>query len=88
MKAYRLTVSTPDGNVFSGECVSLSVRGTEGELAIMAGHVPFVTSLVPSDCTIVLEDESEIRANLTGGLLTVGENKATLIAGSFKIITE
>ena len=85
MKAYRLTVSTPDGNVFSGECVSLSVRGTEGELAIMAGHVPFVTSLVPSECKILLEDETEICSRITGGLLTVGDKETTLIAGSFKI---
>ena len=84
MKTYHLTVSTPDGNVFDGECVSLSVRGTEGNLAVMAGHIPFVTSLVPSDCTILLEDESEICAHLTGGLLTVGDKETTLIAGSFK----
>ncbi len=84
MKTYRLTVSTPDGDVFSGECVRLVVRGTEGELAVMAGHIPFVTSLVPSDCTITLEDESVISATVTGGLLTVGDKEVTLIAGSFK----
>ena len=88
MKTYNLTVSTPDGNAFEGECVSLSVRGTEGSLAVMAGHIPFVTSLVPSDLTIVLPDESEITAHVTGGVLTVGDKAAALIAGSFKIINE
>ena len=85
MKTYHLTVSTPDGNVFDGECVRLVVRGTEGELAVMAGHIPFVTSLVPSECKILLEDEREICSRITGGLLTVGNKETTLIAGSFKI---
>ena len=51
MKTFRLIVSSPDGNKFDGEAVKLDVRGTEGELAIMAGHIPFVTSLVKSSCT-------------------------------------
>ncbi|MBE6587843.1 MAG: F0F1 ATP synthase subunit epsilon [Ruminococcaceae bacterium] len=85
MKTYHLTVSTPDGNAYDGECLCLAVRGTEGELAIMAGHIPFVTSLVPSECKILTEDESEIEATLTGGVLTVGEDSVTLIAGSFEL---
>lgn len=84
MKTFQLTVSTPDGNVFCGECVELLVRGTEGELAIMAGHIPFVTSLVPSTCTLWTTDDTEKKATLNGGILTVGENSATLIAGSFE----
>ena len=44
MKDYTLKISTPDGDAFSGSALSLSVRGTEGELGILAGHAPFVTS--------------------------------------------
>ena len=43
MKDYTLKISTPDGDAFSGSALSLSVRGTEGELGILAGHAPFVT---------------------------------------------
>ena len=32
MKDYTLKISTPDGDAFSGSALSLSVRGTEGEL--------------------------------------------------------
>ena len=45
MKTFHLTISSPDGNVFDGEIYKLDLRGVEGELAIMAGHVPFVTSI-------------------------------------------
>lgn len=83
MRTFTLTVSSPEGDVYRGEVVSLRVRGTEGELAVLAGHVPFVTSLRACECKIELED-GEIRLGQTdGGLLTVSCNKATLLSGSF-----
>ncbi len=84
MNTFQLTVSSPDGNAFCGECVQLNVRGVEGELAVMAGHIPFVTSLVKSPCTIVLPDDTELTATIDGGLLSVGEQSVTVLSGSFK----
>ena len=84
MNTFKLTVSTPDGNRFVGEAVKLDVRGVMGDLAIMAGHVPFVTSLVKCPCVIELPDGTRKNASCDGGLLSVDTKSATLIAGSFK----
>ena len=84
MKTFKLTVSSPDGNVFDGEITKLDVRGVEGELAIMAGHVPFVTSIVKAPCTLWFEDDTKKTATTDGGLLTVTADSVILIAGSFK----
>ena len=84
MNTFKLTVSTPDGNRFVGEAVKLDVRGTMGDLAIMAGHIPFVTSLVKCPCVIELPDGKKKTATCDGGLLSVDTKSATLIAGSFK----
>ena len=84
MNTFKLTVSSPDGNKFEGQVKKLDVRGTEGELAIMAGHIPFVTSLVKAPVTILLEDETEKKALSDGGLLTVGTDSVTLLSGSFE----
>ena len=84
MNTFKLTVSSPDGNKFQGEAIKLDVRGTEGELAIMAGHIPFVTSLVEAPVTIILDDDTERKAFAKGGLLTVGANEVTLLSGSFE----
>ena len=46
MNTFRLTIATPDGAAFDGEADMLSVRGVMGDLAIMAGHVPFVTAVM------------------------------------------
>ena len=84
MNTFKLIVSSPDGNQFEGEVIKLDVRGTEGELAIMAGHVPFVTSLVKCPCTSWTDENTKKTATADGGLLSVGTDSVTLLAGSFK----
>lgn len=84
MKSFRLTVSSPDGNKFDGDVVKLDVRGTEGELAIMAGHIPFVTSVIAGPVLIHFEDGDDRRAYSEGGLLTVSNERTILLSGTFK----
>ena len=84
MKTFRLTRSSPDGNVFVGDAVQLVVRGVEGELAVLAGHIPFITSLKAGECRIELPDGEEKTAFSDGGILTVGSDSVVLLSGSFR----
>ena len=84
MNTFKLTVASPDGNKFSGDVVKLDVRGTEGELAIMAGHIPFVTSVVKGQCAVWLDEDTKKSAVTEGGLLTVGADCVTFLSGSFR----
>ena len=84
MRAFKLIVSSPNGNIFEGSAEMLTVRGVEGELAVMAGHIPFMTTVVPCICKIVLENGDERFGHTDGGLLTVSENTVTLLSGTFK----
>ena len=84
MNTFKLTVASPDGSKFSGDVVKLDVRGTEGELAIMAGHIPFVTSVVKGQCTVWLDDDTKKTASTEGGLLTVDSDSVTFLSGSFR----
>ena len=83
MKTYKLTVSSPDGTVFSENVVSIMLRGAGGDLAVMAGHTPFITSVKPCNIKIVLPDTTEKTACVDGGLLTVDTDKVSLLSGSF-----
>ena len=84
MKTFKLVISTPEGDLFKGEAVKVSVRGTEGELAILANHIPFVTSVKPCTCRVEMEDGEEKRVNLERGLLSVTLDGVTLMSGSAK----
>ena len=84
MNEFLLEITTPEGNVFSGQAVQISVRSVAGELAIMAGHVPFVATLVASECRVYMPDGEKKNATYEGGLLVVTKEKATMITPSFK----
>lgn len=84
MKTFTLKISSPEGTLFCGEAVKLSLRASEGDLAVMAGHIPFISSVKPCDCKIELEDGSEKIGTTDGGLLNVGLDKVMLLSGSFR----
>lgn len=83
MKTFRLTVSSPNGNVYEGETFMLSLRGVAGDLAILAGHIPFTTAVVPCDCKIELPSGEIKVGRVESGILSVGNNEATLLTGNF-----
>ena len=53
MSTFPLRISSPDGDLYRGDAEMLILRGTEGDLAIMAGHIPFVTAVVHGNCVII-----------------------------------
>lgn len=79
MKTYLLNISSPDGKLFSGQVVSLIVRGVEGEFCVLADHIPFITSVVDGKCIIELEDGTVKEGHTEGGLITVGKNEVTYL---------
>ena len=84
MRTVPLKISSPEGDLFCGDAVKLSVRGTEGDLAVMAGHIPFVCAVKPCDCRIELEDGEEKLGHTDGGMLTVSGELVLLLSGGFE----
>ena len=87
MSSYNLTISTPDGNKFQGEVTRLFVRGVEGDLAIMAGHIPFATAVVGCTLKIDLPDGSSKSAETESGILTVGDDKVIFMSSGIGDLT-
>lgn len=86
MSSMHLIVSTPRGNLFDGSAEGLFLRGCTGDLAVLPGHIPFVTSVQSGVCRIRLEDGSEKEGETDGGLLSVSKEAVTLISGSFRFL--
>ena len=84
MKTFKFVISTPDGNLYEGDIVKISLRGAEGDLAVMANHTPFVTSVKPCCAHMELEDGAEKSFEVERGLLSVADNKVILMSGSAK----
>lgn len=87
MKTFKLQIAAPDGMRYDGEAFQLSVRGIEGELAILAGHIPFVTALASGECRVYCDPESPDkvrRATCSGGMLMVSDSCVRLLSSDFK----
>lgn len=83
MKTFPLVISSPDGDLFRSDAVKISLRGAEGDLAVLAGHIPFITAVQPCDCRIELESGDTKIGHTDGGVLTVSQESVTLLSGSF-----
>ncbi len=79
MNTFPLIISSPDGDLFRGDAVKLILRGTEGELAVLAGHVPFVTAVKKGRCVVEQADGSRKTGLIDAGLLTVDREKTTVL---------
>ena len=88
MNTFKLTVSTPDGNRYSGDAAALFVRGSEGDLAVLANHAPLVTPVKACECRIVTDDGEELKAEIFGGLLSVADGGDTILLTTSFNITE
>ena len=85
MSTFNLVLSTPDGNLFDGDAEMLKLRGADGDLAILSGHMPFVTSIKPGDCKILLQNGEEKHFSLKSGVLTVSKNSVTVLSSSISL---
>ena len=82
MKTFPLIISSPDGDLFRGEAEMLILRGTEGDLAIMAGHVPFVTAVVKGNCVVITDTDERKEGVIDEGLLTVDADRTTVLTSA------
>ncbi len=82
MNTFTLIIASPDGELYRGEAEKLIVRGSEGDLAVMAGHVPFITAVRRGRCTLETGDGQRRTGLIEAGLLTVDREKTTVLTSA------
>ncbi|SDZ45816.1 F-type H+-transporting ATPase subunit epsilon [Evansella caseinilytica] len=84
MKTMHTNVVTPDGSVFEGQVEMVSVKTTEGELGIMAGHLPLVSPLTIGAVRIRKESKVQLIA-VSGGFIEVRPDEVNILAESAEL---
>ena len=74
-------VLTPEGQVFDGEVHQLSTRTANGEIGILANHVPVLARLRPTELRLELAGGEVRRWAQAEGWLQVFANHATVLVG-------
>ena len=85
MSTFPLRTSSPDGDLYRGDAEMLILRGTEGDLAIMAGHIPFVTAVVHGNCVIIAAEGERKEGVIEEGLLTVDKDQVTVLTSALTL---
>lgn len=85
MSNFHLKIVSPDGVFFDGEAKQLSIRSIDGEIAILKGHIPFLTAVSVGECRVYTEDgEAPKCAACCGGMLNVSESEVLLAPTTFE----
>ncbi len=87
MATMRVELVAPDRPVWSGEAEAVYARTTDGELGVMAGHVPLLGELAPGPVRIV-RDVGELAAAVHGGFLSVTADGVSILAELVELAEE
>ena len=66
--------------IFAGKIKSLMATSSEGELGILPGHTPLLTSLRPGPVRILDVQDAEYLLYVSGGFLEVQPNEVNILA--------
>ncbi|MBU5349253.1 F0F1 ATP synthase subunit epsilon [Virgibacillus sp. LDC1] len=81
MSTILLEIVTPDRLVYSEQVNSVTVRGVEGELGILPGHISFVTPLQIAPVYVKIGNQRTPFA-VQGGFVEVRKDKIVILAES------
>lgn len=83
MNQFPLRIVTPDGLLYDGNAEEVIVRTTTGDLGLLAGHMNCVAPLGMGRATILIDGKKRYGACI-GGMITMMDGKATLVATTFE----
>lgn len=80
-KLFRVQVISPDRTFYDGDVDMLELKTTEGEIGILAGHIPLTTIIAPGIMRLI--NDGEVReAALHDGFVEIIGDKVTILAES------
>ena len=86
MDTLKLEILTPNGQIFDGEAVSVTLPGEEGEFGVLANHSSLSTLLEAGVIDIEKEDKTVESILINWGVVNVDEEKViVLVEGAVAI---
>jgi F-type H+-transporting ATPase subunit epsilon len=79
MATFHFDLVSPEKLLFAGEVSQVDLPGTEGDMGVLAGHAPLVTTLRPGILVIFAEGAQQ-RIVVNGGFAEVGPAGLTVLA--------
>lgn len=79
MDKLKLEILTPNGEIFNGSAVSVTLPGQEGEFGVLSHHASLTTLLDAGVIDIEKEDKSVESVLINWGVVQVDEEKVVVL---------
>ena len=79
MNKLKLEILTPNGQIYNGEAISVTLPGEEGEFGVLAEHSCLTTLLEAGVIDIEKEDKSVESVLISWGVVQVDEEKVVVL---------
>lgn len=75
----RLTIITPEKEIYNGKVKSVKVPGTTGQFEILNGHAPIVSSLQKGEVRVIAENGDKQTFQIEQGFVEVLRNEVSVL---------
>ncbi|MBQ9374954.1 MAG: ATP synthase F1 subunit epsilon [Ruminococcus sp.] len=83
MATFKLRIVTPEKVFFEGDVTQIITTTAEGNIGVMAGHVPYVANIVPSALKIKVNDTDDFHtAAVSGGFVNVSKDETIVVTSA------
>lgn len=79
---------SPERVLFEGDAEMVVCRTSDGEIAFLPGHVPFVGALGIAKVRVLLADATEVVAAVHGGFVEVSNNRVTILSDVAELVEQ
>ena len=82
----HVALVVPDRELWSGEASMVIAKTTEGDIGVLTGRAPVFGVLAEGSLVeIVTGDETRVRAAVSGGFLSVADDKVSILAAQAQL---
>ena len=88
MKLFHFILATPERKIFDREIVQATLPVVDGEVTVLAEHVPYIAALKAGEMRLVDEVGKEENIAISSGFLEFGNNVLTVLADTAELAHE
>jgi F-type H+-transporting ATPase subunit epsilon len=84
----RVSLVVPDRELWSGDARTVIAKTTEGDIGVLSGHSPVFGILTEGSVVEILTGDTEVRAAVSGGFLSVADDRVSILAAEAQLGVE
>jgi F-type H+-transporting ATPase subunit epsilon len=85
----HVALVVPDRELWSGQASMVIAKTTEGDIGVLTGRAPVFGVLAEGSLVeIISDDETKVRAAVSGGFLSVADDKVSILAAQAQLGAE